>query len=55
MREKTQADLEEARFLLELLELGLDPMPAPDVPRFPSNTAAAATGRLHRRRRSQWT
>jgi hypothetical protein len=42
--------------LLELLELGLDPVPAPHVPRFPSTNAAAATTTawgLHRRLREE--
>ena len=40
--------LEEARFLLKLLELGLDPVAAPDVRRVPSSGAGAAD--LHRLR-----
>jgi hypothetical protein len=39
-----QAHLEEAHFLLELLEIYLDPAPAPRVRRVPS-----VAGNLHRR------
>lgn len=40
--------LEEARLLLELLELGLDPVATPQVRRVPSAATAAAAD-LHRR------
>ena len=42
--------LEEARFLLKLLELGLDPVAAPDVRRVPSSVAGASAADLHRLR-----
>jgi len=42
--------LEEARFLLKLLELGLDPVAAPDVRRVPSSGAGASAADLHRLR-----